>query len=117
MARKKRYITNKVYITDDKVLVGGKGKKRYVVSMGNDKNNMAVRRISSLYDEKGKKKEKLIPIERYPDLHKPSGVENKTFRKTINGKPINEKGLRKTKTRLNKWDAERIRKNPKKNKG
>lgn len=110
MARKKRYITNKVYITDDKVLVGGKGKKRYVVSMGNDKNNMAVRRISSLYDEKGKKKEKLIPIERYPDLHKPSGVEEKTFRETISGKPINEKYMRKTNTRLNKWDAERIRK-------
>lgn len=114
MARRKRHITNKVYITDDKVLVGGKGKKRYVVSMGNDKNNMAVRRISSLYGKDGKKKERLIPIERYPDLPKQSGVENKTFRKTISGKPINEKHLRKTNSRLNKWDAERIRKNPNK---
>ena len=64
MARRKRYIKGRVYITDDKILVGGKGKKRRVVSMGNDKNNMAVRRISSLYDKNGKKKEHLIPIEK-----------------------------------------------------
>lgn len=48
MARRKRYIKGRIYITTDKLLVGGKGKKRRVVSMGNDKNNMAVRRISSL---------------------------------------------------------------------
>ncbi len=45
MARKKRYIRGKVYITNDKILVGGRGKRRRVVSMGNDKDNMAVRRI------------------------------------------------------------------------
>ncbi len=109
MARRKRYIKGRVYITDDKILVGGKGKKRRVVSMGNDKNNMAVRRISSLYDKNGKKKERLIPIEKYPDIPKPSGVEYKTFRKTISGKPIQEKYLGKTNTRLNKWDMARIR--------
>lgn len=43
MARRKRYIKGRIYITTDKLLVGGKGKKRRVVSMGNDKNNMAVR--------------------------------------------------------------------------
>ena len=42
MARRKKYIKGKVYITNDKVLVGGRGKKRRVVSMGNDKENMAV---------------------------------------------------------------------------
>lgn len=36
MSRRKRYIKGKVYVTNDKVLVGGKGKKRKVVSMGND---------------------------------------------------------------------------------
>lgn len=119
MARRKRYIKGNVYITNDKVLVGGKGKKRRVVSMGNDKNNMAVRRIMSLYDKNGKKKERLIPIEKYPDIPKASGVEQKTFRKTISGKPIQEKYLGKTKTRLNKWDMERIRrgKNKPKNNG
>lgn len=110
MARRKRYIKGKVYITSDKVLVGGKGKKRRVVSMGNDKENMAVRRISSLYDENGNKREQLIPIEKYSDIPKPSGVEPKTFRKTVSGKPIQEKYLGKTKTRLNKWDMERVRK-------
>ena len=109
LARRKRYIKGKVYITNDKVLVGGKGKKRRVVSMGNDKNNMAVKRIMSLYDKNGKKKERLIPIEKYPDMPKASGVEDKTFRKTTSGKPIQEKYLSKTNTRLNKWDMERIR--------
>lgn len=119
MARRKRYIKGRVYITNDKVLVGGKGKKRRVVSMGNDKQNMAVRRILSLYDKNGKKKERLIPIEKYPDIPDFSGVEDKTFRETVSGKPINEKYLSKTKTRLNKWDMTRIRrgKNKKKNKG
>ena len=70
---------------------------------------MAVRRISSLYDEKGKKRNWLFPIEKYPDIPKASGVEDKTFRKTIDGKPIEENRLGKTKTRLNKWDIDRIR--------
>lgn len=108
MSRRRRYIKGKVYITNDKVLVGGRGKKRRVVSMGNDKNNMAVRRISSLYDKDGNKRKNLIPIEKYPDIPKVSGVEVKTFRKTVSGKPIQEKYLGKTKTRLNKWDMARI---------
>lgn len=114
MSRRKRHIKGKVYITDDKILVGGKGKKRRVVSMGKDKNNMEVRRISSLYDKNGKKKENLIPIEKYSDIPKVSGIEIKTFRKSINGKPLQEKYMRKTKTRLNKWDMERVSKSNKK---
>lgn len=108
MPRRKRYIKGRVYITTDKLLVGGKGKKRRVVSMGNDKNNMAVRRISSLYDKNGKKKQHLVPIEKYPDMPKASGVEVKTFRKTVTGKPIKEQYLGKTNTRLNKWDMAKI---------
>ena len=108
MARRKKYIRGRVYVTTDRLLVGGKGKKRRVVSMGNNKNSMEVRRISSLYDKSGKKKERLIPIEKYSDIPKPSGVEVKTFRKTKVGKPILEKHLTKTKTRLNKWDMKKI---------
>lgn len=108
MSRRKRYIRGKVYITTDRFLVGGKGKKRRVVSMGNNKNSMEVRRISSLYDKSGNKKERLIPVEKYPDIPKSSGVEVKTFRKTKSGKPILEKYLTKTKTRLNKWDMSKI---------
>lgn len=108
MSRRKRHIEGNVYYTNDKVLVGGKEKKRRVVSMGRDKNNMAVRRISSLYDKNGNIKKNLIPIEKYPDIPKASGVEIKTFRKTISGKPIKEEFLCKTKTRLNKWDMRKI---------
>lgn len=110
MSRKKRYIRGRVYITNDNLLVKNNKAGRRVVAMNNDKNNMAVRRISSLYDKDGNKKERLIPIEKYPDIPKESGVENKTFRKTIKGRPIKERQLKKTKTRLNKWDMERIRK-------
>lgn len=76
-----------------------------------------MRHISSLSDKNCNKKERLIPIEKYPDLRKESGVEEKTFRQTKSGKPIQEKYLGKTKTRLNKWDMDRIRrgrKRPKK---
>ena len=114
MGRKKRYIKGKVYYTNDRVLVGGKGKRRRVVSMGNDKKDMAVRRILSLEDKDGRKKERLIPIEKYPDIPKESGVEGKTFRKTVSGKPIQERFLEKTNTRLNKWDMERVRRGKKK---
>lgn len=109
MARRKRHIEGRVYYTNDKVLVGGKGKRRRVVSMGRDKNNMAVRRISSLYDKNGNIKKNLIPIEKYPDIPKVSGVEGKTFRQTKSGFPIQERYLQKTNTRLNKWDMDRIR--------
>lgn len=109
MARRKRYIKGKVYFTNDKMLVGGFGKKRRVVAMNNDKENVAVRRISSLYDKNGNKKKRLIPIEKYSDIPKESGVEDKTFRKTVSGKPIKEKYLGRSKTRLNKWDMDKVR--------
>ena len=68
---------------------------------------MHVRRIMSLYDDQGKRRD-LIPIEKYPDIPKPSGIEKRTFRKTLSGKPIQEKFLGKTKTRLNKWDRKKM---------
>lgn len=108
MSRRKRYITGRVYFTNDKILVGGRGKKRRVVSMNNDKDNMAVRRILSLYDKNGNKKLNLIPIEKYPDIPQDSGVEVKTFRSTINNNSIQERYLLKTQTRLNKWDMMKI---------
>lgn len=55
-----------------------------------------------------KKKQHLVPIEKYPDIPKASGVEVKTFRKTVTGNPIKEQYLGKTNTRLNKWDMARI---------
>lgn len=108
MARRKRYIRGRVYLINDSLLVKNTKANRRIVVINNDKNNMHVKRITSLYDKDGNIKKNVIPIERYPDLPKPSGVENKTFRKTIKGKPIQERYLRKTKTRLNKWDMNKL---------
>lgn len=107
MARKKKYIKGRVYTVNDNILVKHSKPGRRIVALNNDKNNMHVRRITSLYDKNGKKKD-IIPIEKYPDIRKESGVEQKTFRKTLRGKPIKEKYLKKTKTRLNKWDMKKI---------
>ena len=62
---------------------------------------------TSLYDKNGKRKN-IIPIEKYPDIPKESGIEKRTFRSTVSGKPIQEKYLTKTKTRLNKWDRAKM---------
>ena len=107
MARRKRYIRGRVYITNDHVLVKNSKSNRRIVVLNNDKNNMEIRRITSLYNKDGKMKD-VIPIEKYPDIRKESGIEKKTFRKTLKGKPIQEKHLRKTKTRLNKWDRKKM---------
>ena len=109
MSRRKRYIKGRVYFTNDQILVGGAGKRRRVVAMNNDKEHMEVRRIMTFSDKNSKKNARLIRIEKYPDIRKPSGVEKKTFRKTVNKKPIEEKFMQKTRTRLNKWDMARIR--------
>lgn len=107
IARRKRYIKGRVYVLNDHVLVKRSKPGRRVVSLNNDRNNMEVRRITSLYDINGKKKN-VIPIEKYPDIPKASGIEKRTFRKTLSGKPIKEKFLQKTKTRLNKWDQKKM---------
>lgn len=96
-----------MYVTNDNVLVKYSKANRRVVVLNNDRNNMHVRRITSLYDNQGKRKD-VIPIEKYPDIPKPSGIEKRTFRKTLRGKPIQEKYLKKTTTRLNKWDMKKM---------
>lgn len=107
MARRKRYIRGRVYLINDHVLVKNSKSNRRIVALNNNPNEMHVRRITSLYDKNGRKKD-VIPIEKYADIRKSSGVEKKTFRKTLKNKPIQEKYLRKTKTRLNKWDMKKI---------
>lgn len=107
IARKKKYIRGKVYIINDHLLVKHSKSNRRIVALNNDKNAMHVRRITSLYDKNGKKKD-VIPIEKYPDIRMYSGVEKKTFRKTLRGKPIQEKYLKKKNTRLNNWDMKKI---------
>ena len=108
MGKKKRYIIGRVYKLNDRVLVKFSKSDRRVVSLNNNKNEMHVRRIMSLYDKNGNRRRNLIPIEKYPDISKASGIEKRTFRKTLSGKPIQEKYLTKTKTRLNKWDRKNM---------
>ena len=81
-------------------------KKRRVVAVNNNPKEMHVRRILSA--GKGRNSKKGTPIERYSDIPLPSVVENRTFRKTKNGLPIIESKMRKTSTRLNKWDRKKI---------
>ena len=103
MSRKNKNIQGRVYILNDHVLVKHSKPNRRVVSLNNNRNKMDLRRITSLYDKNGNRKN-VIPIEKYPDIPKESGIEKRTFRSTVSGKPIQEKYLTKTKTRLNKWD-------------
>ena len=67
MARRKRYIKGKVYLINDSLLVKNTKNNRRIVAINNDRNNMHVKRITSLYDKNGKIKD-VIPIEKYPDL-------------------------------------------------
>lgn len=98
---------------NDHTLVKNSKSNRRIVSLNNDKSEMHVRRITSLYDKNGNVKKNVIPIEKYPDIKKPSGVEMKTFRQTLKGDKIREDCLRTTKTRLNKWDMQNIYKSKK----
>lgn len=108
MSRRKRYIRGRVYLINDHTLVKHSKSNRRIVVLNNNKDEMHVRRITSLFDKAGNIKSNVIEIEIYPEINKRSGVEMKTFRKTLKGKPIREKYLKKTKTRLNKWDIEKI---------
>ena len=44
-----------------------------------------------LYNKNDNRKKNVVPIEKYPDIRKPSGVKNKTSRQTINKKLLWQK--------------------------
>ena len=104
--RRKRYIRGRVYYTNDTALVNAKPKSRMVVSVNDNPENMQVRRI--LTAGKGKNSREGIPIEKYPNIRKPSVVERRIFKKTRTGQPIQAKRMKKSKTRLNKWDRKKL---------
>jgi len=81
MARRKRYIKGKIFITNDKYLTGFYKRNRRIVAVNNDPSEMHVRRVTKL-ENQGRNAKKGIPIEIYPDIPKPSVLENKVFRKT-----------------------------------
>ena len=110
MSRRKRYIKGRVYLINDNLIVKNFKKNRRVLVLNNDKENLHIRRITKRINN-GLNARKGLAIEIYPDIPMPSVVENKTFRTTLRGKPIKEKYMKRTRTRLNKWDMRKILKN------
>ena len=72
MARRKKYIRGKIYITNDSLFSrdGYKKSNRRVVAVNNNKKRMHVVKIKGLYDKNGKRRKNLIPIENYEGLTK-----------------------------------------------
>ena len=112
MARRKRYIKGRVYLINDNLIVKNNKPNRRVVVVNNDRSKVHIKRITK-YKNGGLNARKGILIEIYSDIPLPSVVENKTFRKTVRGKNIKEELMRKTNTRLNKWDMNKITHNKK----
>lgn len=110
MARRKKYIKGKIYITNDSAFSRDNYNKpgRRVVALNNDKENMHVVKIKGLYDDKGNLRKNLIPIENYNVLDKKSGVDPYVYTKTKWHTPIKENKMKKTDARLNKWDMKKI---------
>lgn len=110
MARRKRYLRGKIYITGDGVFSRDNYQKsnRRVVALNNNKNALHVVKIKGMTDSKGNKRNNLIPIENYPALTKASGIHPYVYKRTKWGKSIKEKKLIKTNSRLNKWDLKKI---------
>ncbi|MCR5462028.1 MAG: hypothetical protein K6E87_03060 [bacterium] len=123
MSRRKRYLNGRVFKTYDFILTGhhkhnkkGSDKEPYrmVVALNNESNQLEVKRITKASNN-GKNARTGIPIGRYPDIRIDSVVENKTFRKTYFGTPIEAKKMIKTNTRLNRWDREKLGIHPENN--
>ncbi len=111
MGRKKRYQEGKIYITNDSLFShdGYSKANRRVVVLNNDKTQATVCRIKALKDKDGKVREKLIPIENYPCLTKPSGVEPYLKKQTVRGSKFNVNKMKPTTSRLNKWDMKKVK--------
>lgn len=77
MGRKKRYLEGRIFITNNRLFSndGLKPVHRRAVVLNNDKSEAVICKIKSLKDKEGNLRQKLISIERYPCLTKPSGVD------------------------------------------
>lgn len=110
MARRKKYIRGKIYITNDSLFSRDNYQKsnRRVVAINNNKNRMHIVKIKGLYDKTGKIRKNLIPIEHYKGFTKKSGIDPYVYKSTKRNSPIKESKLHKTNIRLNKWDMHKI---------
>lgn len=112
MGRKKRTVEGRVYITNDALFSkdGYRKSGRRVVVINEDKNEAVVCKIKGIKRPDGSIRENLIPIERYPCLTKDSGVDPIVYKKTGRGNNIEVSKMKKTDTRLNKWDMKKVKK-------
>ncbi len=112
---KKRYLEGRIFITNNRLFSNdgfNKGNRRVVV-LNNDKSEAVICKIKSLKDKEGNLRQKLIPIERYPCLTKPSGVDPNLRKRTNKGK-INLQKMQPTAGRLNKCDMKKVKEKIKK---
>lgn len=111
MGRKNRTIEGRVYITNDALFSNDGYRKsgRRIVVINEDKNEAVVCKIKGIKRPDGSIREKLIPIERYSCLTKDSGVDPKVYKKTRRGNNIEVSKMKKTTTRLNKWDMKKVK--------
>ena len=110
VARTKRYIRGKIYIINDGLVShdGYRKKNRRVVALNNDKREVHIAKIKGLYRNDGSRRSNLIPIENYNALSKPSGIYPYVYKKTAKGQSIEVSKMKKTRSRLNKWDMKKI---------
>ena len=110
LPRRRRYLRGRIYLADDKIFSYDNYSKppRRLLALNNDKNNLHVVKIKSLYDDKGNLRKNLIPIEKNSITKNPSGVHTYVYRKTKWNTPIKESKLVKTNVRLNKWDMAKL---------
>ncbi len=106
---KKSEIKGNIYITNDSLFSYDNYQKgnRRIVAINDDTSNMQVVKIKGLYDENGKLRKNLPPIDNYSCLTKPSGIENRIYVKTSKNKAIVEYKLKKTNCKLNETDMKK----------
>lgn len=107
MSRRHKSEIGRVYKTNDSLFStdGYQKSNRRVVVVENKQSTLKVRKIKTI--KPGRKK--LIEIEKYPDIRIRSGVDmGNSYSHTSKGKAIELQKMRKTKTRLNKWDRRKI---------
>ena len=111
MSRKKRHNIGRIFITNDSLFSkdGYVKPNRRIVVISESNNIAHICKIKSIKDKNGYIRESLVPIESYPCLTKKSGVDPHLIVKTSRNNPINLKKMKKTNSRLNKWDYKKVK--------
>ena len=111
MGRKKRHNLGRIYITNDSLFSkdGFSKPNRRVVVISENNKSATICKIKSLKDKNGNIRTSLVPIENYPCLRNASGVDTRLLTRTARNNPINVSKMKKTNSRLNKWDYSKVK--------